>query len=303
MPRGGPDVLVNSTYYNRAVKSREWGNTPDGLVYKSCIYQIPSGAKVDSTRNKIIEASGAALPAPPCPYSRLMKPSTATVEATKRPGAATPAAVTPFNTEWLIWASYFTSSPLDYMFTGYAVPYPPTVPGATDYLFSSFRDSGGTSILQPVLGFGPTAGEGNHTIGGNFLWIASYYLWGSNVAVGDLIQVKSKQTIHGVLSGANCGSGGGECTWTILTQDISNNTKSQLVVGSSPAYTVWDGAVLETTGGGCNKLFSDGHGVFRGLLGITKDGVLTPSWNVFNEDQCSSYMTGDSANLDILWTP
>lgn len=84
MPPGGPDVLVNSTYYDRAINSSDWGNTPDGLVYKSCIYQIPSGVEVDSTHNEIIEASGATLPAPPCPYSRLLKPSAAT--ATKQQG-------------------------------------------------------------------------------------------------------------------------------------------------------------------------------------------------------------------------
>jgi hypothetical protein len=302
MPQGGPDVLVNSTYYDRALNSSDWGNTPDGLVYKSCIYQIPSGAEVDSTHNEIIEASGATLPAPPCPYSRLLKPSAAA--ATKQSGTATPAAVNPGDTEWLIYAQYVTSSPLNYMATGYAVPYPPTSPGATDYLFSSFRNSTDNSILQPVIGFGPTTGEDNRQIGGNYQWMASYYVWGSNVAVGDLIQVSTNNTIHGYMSAANCGSGGGDCTWTILTQDNSAGTESQLVVSSSPAYTVFDGAVLESTGGGCNKLFSNAHGVFRGLLGITNAGALTPSWSVYpSQPQCSAYMTGDSANLDIFWTP
>jgi hypothetical protein len=304
MPQGGPDVLMNSTYYDRALNSSDWGNTPDGLVYKSCVYQIPSGAEIDSTHNEIIEASGATLPAPPCPYSRLVRP--ATVTATTQSGVAAPAAVNPADTEWLGYATYSTSSPLNHMTTGYAVPYPPTQPGATDYIFSSFQDSAVTSILQPVVGFGPTAGNQGTLIGGNYQWIAPYYVWGGNVAVGVLNQVHTNDTIHGELGPAlGCGPGGGDCGWNIIVSDVTSGhlASSTLYVNSSPAYTRFDGAVVETTGGGCNKLFSNGHAVFRGVSATTTAGAVSPSWFFFTAGQCSMYITGSGANLDILWTP
>lgn len=302
MPQGGPNVLVNSTYYDRALTSTDWGNTPDGLVYKSCIYQIPSGAKVDSTHNEIIEASGATLPAPPCPYSRLVKPETVT--ATTQSGVAAPAAVNPANTEWLAWARLETSSALQTMTTTYAVPYPPTQPGGTDYIFSSFQDHPLNSILQPVVGFGPTAGNKGSGIGGNYTWIAPYYVTGSNVYVGQLRQVSTNDTIDGTLQANGCGSGGGDCNWNIIVSDVTMGhlVSSTLYVNSSPAYDVFDGAVLETTGGGCNKVFSNHHAVYRNISGTTTAGTVGLGWTFFTAGQCNMYWSGSGANLDILWS-
>lgn len=302
MPQGGPDVLVDSTYYDRALNSSDWGGTPDGLVYKSCIYQVPSGAVIDSTRNEIVEASGTTLPTPPCPYSRLVRP--ATVTGTTQSGVTAPAAVNPSDTAWLARAVLTTSSALKTMATTYAVPYPPTQPGATDYIFSSFQNSAGNSIIQPVVGFGPTAGYNGSTIGGNYLWIAPYYVNGSNVYVGVLNQVYSNDTIHGTLSASNCGSGGGGCDWDIRVDDITTGhlQNAALDVNSSPAYIAFDGAVLETNANGCNELFSNHHAVFRGISGATAAGAVSLSWTFITLGQCSMYFSGSGANLDILWS-
>lgn len=190
------------------------------------------------------------------------------------------------------------------MTTTYAVPYPPTQPGATDYIFSSFQNHAGNSIIQPVVGFGPTEGNGGSQIGGNYLWIAPYYVNGSNVYVGTLYQVYSLDTIQGTLSASDCGSGGGQCIWDIRVNDSTTGhlVNSALDVRSSPAYFVFDGAVLETNADHCNKLFSNHHAVYRGITGATTSGAVIPSWTFITLGQCSMYFSGTGGNLDILWS-
>jgi hypothetical protein len=301
LPEGGPEILANSLYYDRALKSSDWGRTPDGLVYKSCVYQIPMGAKLDAERNEIIEPSGAKRTTPKCPYPRLLPPGAARqphARAAIRPDAV----VDPLNQQWLIsaWSSsgssWFTSLSVDY-----AVPTAPSVAGATDYLFSSFTEGDGATILQPVVGYGPTEGPNGNIFGGNYLWMASYYVWSGGVALGPLRKVNALDTITGTMNGTSCGSGGGNCTWTIVTKDANTGQSSEAIVGSSPAFVDLQGGVLESTGGGCDKLFANEHGVFRNISASTPNGKVTPSWTVFTAGQCSMTETGTATSLDILW--
>jgi hypothetical protein len=67
LPERGVGVLPNSTYYERASKSRLWAQTPAGLVYRSCVYNVPSGSYVDSIHDRITLPNGRVLPMKPCP--------------------------------------------------------------------------------------------------------------------------------------------------------------------------------------------------------------------------------------------
>ncbi|MGH3282695.1 MAG: hypothetical protein ACRDNW_26695, partial [Trebonia sp.] len=69
-----------------------------------------------------------------------------------------------------------------------------------------------------------------------------------------------------------------------------------------PAYFYFDGAVLESTGGGCKKLFSNHQAVFRGISGTSTAGAVSPDWFLETDGQCSMYFNGSGANLDIHWT-
>src|SRR6516162_3680945 len=45
--RGKTWIVHDPKAYAAAAKSRNWVKTPEGLVYKSCVYQVPPGAIVD----------------------------------------------------------------------------------------------------------------------------------------------------------------------------------------------------------------------------------------------------------------
>lgn len=299
---GGPKVRYDATLYAKAKKSSYWVRTPDGLEYKSCFHQVPPGAKLIPAEDKIVFSDGAVQTFASCPYPRLL--------AHRQAAARAHAPATPATNGWMQASWWNAPTALGYLSVNYAVPTAPSVSGATDYIFSSFEDSAGDSILQPVIGYGytsysnSTAGSG--TIGGNFLWEASYYVWGNNAAAGYLYKVSPLDTITGTMSASGCGSGGGACTWTIHTKDMNSGYDSTLVVGSSPKYDTAQGGVLESYGAsGCNMLFANGHAVFRNIVIKDEHGnQLTPSFAHYVWDQeCSMYMNITSTAADIIWSP
>ncbi len=71
---GGPKVSSSAALYARALKSRYWLRTPDGLEFHSCVHQIPRGGTLDTIHSKIILASGAVRSFASCQYPRLVRP-------------------------------------------------------------------------------------------------------------------------------------------------------------------------------------------------------------------------------------
>ena len=91
LARGGPKVRFDAALFAKAMKSADWTKTPDGLLYKSCVHQVPPGATLVAARNEIVFKNGKVHTFAPCPYPRLVAPCQTTVT----PGHATARPATP----------------------------------------------------------------------------------------------------------------------------------------------------------------------------------------------------------------
>jgi hypothetical protein len=296
---GGPGVSSSPAAYARALKSKDWVATPDGLMNKSCVQRLPAGAVLD--RDEVILASGARQRIGTCSFPRLVRPQPVNSASVLSSGGQPPV-----TNGW--WAQSNWNSPnwLSLLYVKYAVPTAPAVNGALTYLFSSFISSDDTAILQPVLTYGANGTPG----GGNYWYLTSWYLWASNsrMKYGPDIRVSPGDTIVGQLTATNCSSNGYGCTWAISAEDLNTGGASSLTVVSDSAFTSAQGGVLESYyATSCNMMPANGHGVFRNItlgagLGYR---TLTPSFTVSypSPKQCSISETASSTGADILWKP
>jgi hypothetical protein len=314
---GGPAVLASAADYAKALTSPDWAATPDGLVYDSCVYQIPQGATLDTTRNQIVLASGATrkLPAD-CRYPRLVRAAQATAAgpaaaspSAASPGAITPDAATPGINDGLFVADMrqtylFGYEPFNWFFEDIKVPAAPSpATSSTSYLMgglAAFADNQWSDLLS-VVGYGATRGNGGTTIGYNALWIASYYTWSGGVAVGSLRRVGAGDTIQASTDAAGSGCAG-DCTWTVTTADLTNGQDSVLTVKSTPQYSWADGAGVASNGTHCNQLFYNGEGIFRNIQVGTPEfsGPVPLEWQI-GGSQCSVTITANDTAINIVW--
>jgi hypothetical protein len=291
---GGPQVLGSATYYGRALSSPDWTTTPGGLVYKSCVSQIPKGGTLDAADNTILLASGATRPIPDCPYPRLVQPA-----ATAAAGASAPSVVGPFDPDWLVAEQGTSESgPLNELRVGMAVPSRPHDPVSSraDYLSAGFFAVTGSTewILEPTIGYGP----------GNIFFIASYFFKGSAVVRGPVAEdVAAGNTIEaGITAHSACTT---SCTWTITTQDRSTGAESNLVVTTTGTEFADVIAALSSDETNCDQLFGGGDGAFRGLGALTnsrKQATLRFG-QLASKNRCGAVASvGNASALDLLWT-
>ncbi|MBO0803005.1 MAG: hypothetical protein J2P25_08020 [Nocardiopsaceae bacterium] len=318
--RGGPKVRMDPVLFAKALKSPDWVTTPDGLEYRTCVHHVPRGGKLDPVHDTIIEPNGTARSFAPCPYPRLIAHRQSRVGAefpgsrvpgSRAPGSRAPRPVTaPLPTKGWLEGSWWTEPAGDWadgLTAQYTVPTAPAVkPGddGVDYLFSSLEDSRTASIIQPVIGYGPSAGV--HA--GDFLWEASYYVWGSNnAATGRLRKISPGDTIDGIMIARGCDNSGASCTWRIITDDASNGRESSLTVqGPAQPETNAQGGVFESYGAAsCDQLFGNGQASFRDIaVDNGNSGQATPEFQPQTwERECGMTTQVTPTSTDITWNP
>jgi hypothetical protein len=295
----GVDVLQNAAYYARASKSSLWGQTLDGLMYKSCIYGVPNGSFVDSVHGRIIEPDGKVVLTPRCPYPRLVPPG-ATKPAATRSAAAGPIAAAAYHPNTSIWLDGFEADGLPHMSnltTELSAPYPPNNQGPFyEYQWTALA-SLGNSLLQPAVGWGKLSVSTYRPPLPGDVEIVAYYINGTIATAGTFYSVKPLDTIFTSIQGYNCGSGGGGCTWDMAITDEQSHQSSTLTVGSSPAYTSvigeYEGNVGSVGGTNCQSLFANHHLVWRNLSVASEAGnTVTPLYY-----QNGVYDTGAGATV------
>jgi hypothetical protein len=282
LPERGVGVLPNSTYYERASKSRLWAQTPAGLVYRSCVYNVPSGSYVDSIHDRITLPNGRVLLMKPCPYPRLTLPGTSTAP---KPKTAAAGGLARSNGNWIDGFEADSLPHLGGLSVSIAAPYPPNRTNSSlwEYQWTALQSSDGQSLLQPAVGWGglsvstyrpPLAGDTE---------MASYYYWSGNSVAGTFYSVNPLDTLNASVFASNCGSGGGGCTWGLQIVDENTGQDSTLTVGSSPVYTSVVGElesnVGSVSGANCQSLFANHHLVWRHLQVQTETlSVVSPSY-------------------------
>jgi hypothetical protein len=274
-PRSGHSMfLANSAAYARALKSKDWVRTPDGLARKTCVHKFPAGAKIDN--GVVIMASGARWNLA-CPYPTLV-PS--------RSGPAAPASSSceANNPAW--WAEVCWNAPtwLDFMQEDFGAAGNPADDGALMFIFPALQYKNQDSILQPVLTWGANADNG--ITNPNIWYITSWYVYSGGYVYGNSAHVEAGAPIEGTLEATNC-NGSGDCTWTVLTTDESTGQQSVLSpIGSDVPYTLVNGGVLEVaTYSNCDQLPPSNQAAYRNLVVEDSAGdFLSPSFSAFTPD-------------------
>jgi hypothetical protein len=318
LPSKGVGVLQNSTYYERASKSGLWGQTPAGLVFRSCIYGVPNSSYVDSIHDRIILPDGRVLPMKPCPYPRLTPPNVST--ATKST-AATGGTLSGNTANWIDGFEADGLPQLGYLTADLSAPYPPTLVNSAlwEYQWTALGSLSANSLLQPAVGWGkldvstyraPLSGDTE---------MAAYYYWSGNAIAGTFYSVKPLDTLSVSIQAYNCGSGGGDCTWWMQITDESSLQDSQLTVGSSPAYTSVFGELESNVGTqsglNCQSLFANHHLVWRNLLVQTESATtVLPDYydtgyfdfgageNVWNASGMNTLVNNADTAADTTWS-
>jgi hypothetical protein len=299
---GAPKVVSNASAYAAASKSTGWMKTPGGLENTSCVHELPAGAKMvnNGAQSYFILKSGAHQALPQCAYAKIVQPQSSTSLAKNlAPGPST----APPTGGWYYDTSWNSPTWLSELRTEYEVPAAPTESGATIFVFSSFQDAGLTAIVQPVLTYGP-----NGDYGGNYWYIAPWYVYEGGDVVGVDETVSQGDTIYGQMTATDCNSAG-HCTWTIAIQDNSNTSvpASTAVVESATAYTSAQAGVLEIYNAtGCAMLPHSDHAVYRDVYTYSGSGHTLnadPQWTVEPRDQqCSMYGSDTLDSTDFYWT-
>jgi hypothetical protein len=201
--------------------------------------------------------------------------------------------------------------PLGYLDVSYAAPSAPskTASNLLDYMWSALAsDPTGDSLLQPSAGWGKAGtikdGTPISNASGQYLDMAAYYYWSGNAVAASFVKINAKDTLEVNISGYNCNSGGGDCTWFLEIYDENTNGISDFTVGSSPAYTTLIGGMLESdNASGCDMLFANHNIAFRDIYAGTVGGsAVTPSFYENDTDQeCSMNSTFNSTGGNIYW--
>jgi hypothetical protein len=303
-------IVHDRAAYERALKSGNWVQTPEGLAYKTCVHSAPENAVV--TKTEIISPSGAKQQIKPCTHPILANPATATAAAAGTEAQTTAVTSGPCTggsaaakAHWWAVSCYAWSNWLRYFQETYAVPANPQQAGALIHLWGGLEDVPGSSILQDVLSWGAYPGITNT----NIWYVTPWYGDPAGLTHGPAIHVQPGNTIDGSLDATSCDSGG-HCTWVETIVDASTGQQTSYTIGSGVAFNVILGAVMEVpSGSGCIETPANGHGVFRDLSLMDSTGssfvISASQWGVSYPDrQCSVVLNPTSGGgADILWSP
>jgi hypothetical protein len=291
---GKSGIVYDLKAYAAAVKSKDWVYTPNGLAYKTCVYHAPAGATIDN--GVIINRNGTRVRMKLCTHPTLAYPKTSTTRQ------ATPSVITPASA-W--WADSWWNAPtwLNYLWERYSVPSNPSQSGALIFFFPSFEDSGGTTILQPVLTWGANPPIVTNP---NIWYITSWYVWNynKNYVTSNSVHVAPGNTIVGSIIATSCNPNG-TCTWSVQAGVEGGSSVNPLTVTSGVSFTSVQGGVMEVPRAtGCVQTPASGHEAFRNLSVSTHDGIVSPSFtNQIPNSQCSVHVQSSSTATDILWSP
>lgn len=221
--------------------------TPHGFFHPSCVVTLAADEtqKDDGT---IVNAAGVVRTTAPCSYphynhlgqavaANAVMPATAQASGT----AAAASVDLPDVNGWVESSSDDSHGALQWISANWQVPAAPAIAGSqVVYYFPGIEDINNVqTIVQPVLGW---------FSGG---WsIASWNCCkDGNVTHSAIIPVNAGDELYGYTYGTNC-DGNGQCpSWTIYTQDQTNNTSTTLNSSSFGQVFNWSfGGVLEAYG-------------------------------------------------------
>jgi len=304
--------------YTEALASPDWIAIPGGLVYKSCLHEVPDGSDVSAdgivTMNKTVVDVF-----PTCPYSGIVQdPGMASAALAANDPAAIefapdyggPTVINPpagssiaqektTPTGWLL-ASWWTATvEITKLSAQWTVPANPASNGALVYLFPSVEPSGsGGAIIQPVLQWG-----NNGAFGGNAWVMANWYVPSSGNA-----SYSSPQTtpVGSVIIGTMTRTSSTTGTWSIgFTNKSAGTSKTLSINTGKTSWKAVQGGVLEAYSvGTCQKLPKVTSLTFGSISVSSSSGTVTPSFVGYKwVTTCGVSISVTSTSTKLGWNP
>lgn len=240
--------------------------TPAGWYHKSCVHEIPNGARV-SASGLVKRRDGTTFQIPACSH-----PGPLNRANFGRSNSAT----FPTNNGWMEYAYYQLTSGNSFhqLNAGWRVPPAPTGSyGGTDLYYSFPGLENGSYIIQPVIQYGY-----NGDYGGSYWTAASWRCNdGSDCLHGTPILIGAGDSVAGSVTASACASG--TCTWTISTIDVTRGTHSDWTVSDGDNYYWATGGAVEVYGlTSCSQYPNNGI-FYSGILLHDQSGTLqSPVW-------------------------
>jgi hypothetical protein len=190
---------------------------------------------------------------------------------------------------WVTFAWWFnqTNSPVSYFDTTWLVPPPPnTYNGQTLFQFNSIEPGDGTSILQPVLQYGPSAAGG-----GQFWAVASWFVTGDTAYFTSLVQVYPKESLTGIIQLLRRKHGRYS-----YTSQIFGISGTELLVHNIPEL-IWCTETLEVYGvNECTDFPNTAYSQMYDINVQLKRGTAPVAWSVTNAETSCGVQTGVIVN-------
>jgi len=243
--------------------------TPNGWYHRACVQAVPNGSHID--RHQIVtRLDGRAFSLRRCEHPGRVERAS---NATGAPDA--------FNPHWVEWGSYNPGTSWGQLSAIWRVPAAPVLPydtvrdtGQVLFAFPGLQSSltASGTILQPVLTYGPGAGYG-----GNF-WTATSWSCGPMCQHSTtVLTVAPGDSMVGSVTASNCVRG--QCTWTIVTKDLTTGGVSTYSIDDTSGYQYAVGGAMEADVlTSCADFPADGV-FFKGIRLLDQSGgIATPTW-------------------------
>lgn len=269
-PTSAPDVIRTE---RRQVTGppADYVTTPAGLYHRSCVHEVEPGAVIERD-GRVRRPNKTSYRVPDCLYPVIdaRVPGSVAPEASQIKGA------TPTNSGWIEYAILNTTSSWSRIVANWNVPLPPLAPynlsNQTYFTFPGIQS--GSFVIQPVIQFG-ASGAGGGSVWGMASWRCGPP--GGPCFHSALKVIAPGDAIHGDVTATNCS--GGNCTWTITSQDLTNGQQTTLTATDTQGYFQAVGGSVEVY----NITSCDQYpitGISFGSIGLFNPagGAVVPSW-------------------------
>ncbi|HEY5086101.1 MAG TPA: hypothetical protein VII66_01970 [Gemmatimonadaceae bacterium] len=284
LPRINPPLGPDLTAPRRALASvvtpavtsidtTEYVLTPNGYYHRSCVYEVPEGAKLK--RGIITHRDGTSYAVPTCLHPGPLGGGAPGL----RLGGGGNGLPVPSTHGWVTYGYNFTASGQTIRHVGarWIVPQiPASYGGGTNFLFPGAQNS--NTIVQPVLQYGPSSA------GGGQYWTVTGWMCGPTCAHGILQQVNVGDVLGGTVDASNCFGGG--CDWAITVYDSTLSHSTTLVEGAGSLGSETDDNYNFAVGGAleiwnlsvCNHLTGGKHLFSQISFKDNNGSTFAPTW-------------------------
>ncbi|KAK6966617.1 hypothetical protein R3P38DRAFT_3414148 [Favolaschia claudopus] len=233
--------------------------TPAGYRPATTVHEIPADATLAHVNSEIhvVSLNGTVL---------------------KKVAAATPVneADSPFQSGWVAYASWLNRGPSPISSF--------TTTWTTIFLFNAIQPNASSTILQPVLQYGPSAAGG-----GSFWAVASWYVNYPNTFFTTPVRTSPGATLNGIITlTSSSNSSSSNLTSNSSSSTFSYNSQFTNIPGTSlnisgAAELTWATETLEVYGVTAKSDYPAGSTVFSGINLELADGN-TPNISWVKED-------------------